>query len=64
MKKDLFDNFTITQNDDLKRFEFKSHTNKLTSYTVNFLEADNLDDAKIVVYKAVKINYPDFFIDR
>lgn len=46
--------FDIIQNDDLKKFEFNSRTNLLTSYTVSYAECDNLDDAKIAVYKAIK----------
>lgn len=55
MKTDIFDNFDIIENTDLKRFEFNSKTNLLTSYTVGFNEADNIEDAKISVYKAIKL---------
>lgn len=47
--------FTIKGNDDLKRFEFNSNTNMLPSYTVAYHECDNITDAKISVYKALKI---------
>jgi hypothetical protein len=47
--------FNITGNDDLKRFEFSSKTNMLPSYTVRYHEADNINDAKITVYKALKL---------
>lgn len=46
--------FEIIGNDDLKRFEFNSQTNVLTSYTVGYNECDNITDAKIAVYKAIK----------
>jgi hypothetical protein len=50
--------FDIVINDDLKRFEFKSKTNKSTSYTVGYNEVDNLDDAKIAVYMAILKDAP------
>lgn len=50
--------FDIVINDDLKRFEFNSKTNLSTSYTVGFNEVDNLDDAKIVVYMAIRKDAP------
>ena len=46
--------FTITGNNELKRFEFRSKTNLLPSYTVGYHEADNIIDAKIAVYLALK----------
>lgn len=46
--------FDIIGNDDCKQFEFNSRTNLLTSYTVGYHEADNINDAKIAVYKAIK----------
>lgn len=52
---DLNSLFDIRDNHDAKRFEFTSKTHYFTSYTVAYHEADNLDDAKIAVYKAVKI---------
>lgn len=50
----LFEYFNIVGNNDAKRFEFHSKTNLLTSYTVGYHEADNITDAKIAVYKAIK----------
>lgn len=47
--------FNIIGNDELKRFEFNSKTNLLTSYTIGYHEADNINDAKIAVYKALKL---------
>jgi hypothetical protein len=47
--------FNITGNDDLKRFEFSSKTNLLPSYIVGYHVADNINDAKITVYKALKL---------
>lgn len=47
--------FTIIGNDDLKRFEFNSSSNMLPSYTVSYHEADNIIDAKITIYKALKL---------
>lgn len=50
--------FDIVINDDLKRFEFNSKTNLSTSYTVGYDEVDNLDDAKIVIYMAIRKDAP------
>lgn len=48
--------FKITQNIDLKRWEFLSKDNNSCSYTVAFYEASSLDDAIISVYLASKKN--------
>lgn len=47
--------FNIIGNDDMKRFEFNSTTNLLPSYTVGYHECDNITDAKIAIYKALKL---------
>lgn len=46
--------YSIRGNDDLKRFEFQSTHPNLISYTIAYHEADNITDAKIAVYKALK----------
>lgn len=57
-KFNLTELFDIVSNDDLGRFEFNSKSNVSTSYTVGYHECDNLDDAKIAVYKAIKKDAP------
>lgn len=53
--------FTIYANEDAKRFEFNSKINGVTSYTIGFHEANNLDDAKISIFLALKKDYPKIF---
>lgn len=50
----ILDQFKITENEDLKRWEFKSLTNEYTSYTVSFSECDNKEDACIAVWKSIQ----------
>lgn len=54
--------FSINENADLKRWEFTPNEKvNSTSYTVDFHEADNEDDAWITLFMAVKKS-PEFRI--
>ncbi len=53
MKVNIQDQFEIIDNTELKRFEFNSKNNNHCSYTIDYKEADNIDDAIISVWKAI-----------
>jgi hypothetical protein len=54
--------FTLNKNEDRKRWEFTPNEKvKSTSYTVDFYEADNEEDAWITLFMAVQKS-PEFRI--
>lgn len=58
---DLQKQFSCTNNEDLKRFEFQALTDETTSYTVDYSECDSEEpNAWIILFKAVKKDYKLF----
>lgn len=54
MTLDINKIFVVTRNEERKRFEF-DRINGGIGYLVSFSECNNIDDAWIAVYKALKL---------